>query len=252
MGNSLDNGRRHDDDTPSSSGTYRYNSRDEMYELGSGKWRSAWKLQRNVNSNSYQQSPRSNEAEGVVLKTLNYIDRVDFDTLTFQRNQLDAKISERVSSPYSVGIYGFCGQSALNEVADRTLGAEMKEMWSKAVEVGRRYGVDAAREQWSKSFLKRLRYARDAARALAYIQTIDAPTSVYRKNTIRSSWNVTIAHNDFRVSRSNHDTKMYFVNCLLYAQLFLHEDIINGNSPIIPSLLHLNNSRRILCSLMAR
>ena len=198
MRGSLDDGRRRDD-TPSID-SVTYNNEDQLYELGSGKWRSAWKLQRNAFNEKYQ---RSNQAEGVVLKTLNYIDRVHFDSLTFQRNQIDAKISERVSSPYSVHIYGFCGQSALNEVADRTLGAEMKEMWSDAVEAGRRYGVDGARGQWSKSFLKRIRYARDTARALAYVHTIDAPPTAYRKNAIHASWNVTIAHNDFRVRISS-------------------------------------------------
>lgn len=194
MGNSLDNGRRTADkffDGTSS----RYNSGDEMYELGSGKWRSAWKLRRSLNNKKYH---HSEQAEGFVLKTLNYIDRVYFDRLTFQRNQLDAKISERVSSEYSVEIYGFCGQSALNEVADRTLGAAMKEMWTDVVEFGGRYGVDAAREHWFKSFLKRLRYARDTARALAYVQSVDAPPREDRKNSL--SWNITIAHNDFRVS----------------------------------------------------
>mmetsp|Transcript_12079 Transcript_12079/g.25567 ORF Transcript_12079/g.25567 Transcript_12079/m.25567 type:complete len:496 (+) Transcript_12079:134-1621(+) len=195
MGDSLNNGRRTADKFFDRTSSSIYNNGDEMHELGSGKWRSAWKLRRSLNNDEYN---RPEQAEGIVLKTLNYIDRVHFDHLTFQRNQLDAKISERVSSEYSVEIYGFCGQSALNEVADRTLGAAMKEMWADVVEVGGRYGVDAAREHWFKSFLERLRYARDTARALAYVQSVDAPPGMDRKHVAGSSWNVTIAHNDFR------------------------------------------------------
>lgn len=193
MSNSLNNGRWRTDG-------------EALYELGSGKWRSAWKLQRNgiiLNNDNTRSNgaTRRTTAESVVLKTLNYIDRVHFDRLTYQRNQMDAKISERVSSRYSVEIYGFCGQSALNEVADRTLSEDMKEMWDAAVAKGKMNGVDAARDEWSKSLLKRLRYARDTARALAYIQSIDAPKRWDRlKRT--DLWNVTIAHNDFRVSAS--------------------------------------------------
>lgn len=156
--------------------------------LGSGKWRSAWKL----SSNGLGQGRKTSKEEYIVMKTLQYSDQVQFDELSYRRNQIDAAINDRLSSSlYVVGTYGFCGQSALGEMAAGTLDKFLRwlrdKAWENALKRGKAKGLDAAlfSREWGKSLPKRLRLARDAARALMHLQGVDGD-------------NITIAHTDFR------------------------------------------------------
>jgi hypothetical protein len=81
---------------------------DDVEFLGSGGWRIAWKL-----------------FDSFILKTLRW-DKQNFDALTFGRHNIDAIISEHLtSSPFVMDIYGFCGQSVLNEFAQGSLTAKV-------------------------------------------------------------------------------------------------------------------------------
>lgn len=72
--------------------------------LGTGWFRSAWRW--DVNSD-----------KSIVLKTLR-LDREFYDEF-FDLHRRDAVAMERLShSPFVMDIYGYCGQSALNELAD--------------------------------------------------------------------------------------------------------------------------------------
>ena len=73
--------------------------------LGNGGWRDAWRI---------------NPGFEVILKTLRW--RENFDKTTFDRHQIDAIVADRVSpSPYTISIYGFCGESTFNELGHSSL-----------------------------------------------------------------------------------------------------------------------------------
>jgi serine/threonine protein kinase len=83
--------------------------------VGSGLWRQVWKVQ-----------PRGDhvddlsDEEVAVLKIMKMEHPVD--PRNFDRHRRDALVMERLtSSPYVVGIYGFCGNTVLTEFAGKTL-----------------------------------------------------------------------------------------------------------------------------------
>jgi len=82
--------------------------------LGQGGWRIAWRY-----------------TNDVIMKTIRR-DNQNFDTMTYEKHKVDAIIAEHVaSSKYIVNIYGFFGQSVLNESASRTLQSLMRESKEK-------------------------------------------------------------------------------------------------------------------------
>lgn len=79
--------------------------------LGIGGWRLAWKILKEVGDG---------DEDLIVLKTLNT--RTRFDEVTFYQHFVDAAVSNHFSSSkYTLDVYGFCGQSILNEFASTTL-----------------------------------------------------------------------------------------------------------------------------------
>jgi serine/threonine protein kinase len=81
---------------------------DDVEFLDKGGWRIAWKLD-----------------DSFILKTLKW-ENQNFDALTFERHNIDAIISEHLtSSQFVMDIYGFCGQSVLNEFAQGSLTAKV-------------------------------------------------------------------------------------------------------------------------------
>lgn len=108
----------------------------------------------------------------IILKTLRY--REEHDELIFEKQRIDALISERLtSSPHVINIYGFCGTSALNQFADGGMFAStFRHMYSDG-------GNYTDREL--------LVLARDAALGLADIHDIDGRGNV-----------TSIVHHDLR------------------------------------------------------
>lgn len=107
-----------------------------LQKIGSGGWRVAWKIS-------------EQESINYVLKTLKFNQM--FDEYTYKRHQVDAIISDRLTySPYIVDIYGYCGQSVLNEFAVSSFERFMKQEREDALDI-----------------IKVAEYARDVALGLA-------------------------------------------------------------------------------------
>jgi serine/threonine protein kinase len=78
--------------------------------LGEGWFRTTWRLDRYAKGSSIH-------AQSVVLKTLR-IER-EFLSEYYELHRRDAVAMERLTaSPFVVNVYGYCGQSAINELAD--------------------------------------------------------------------------------------------------------------------------------------
>eukprot|EP00816_Leptocylindrus_hargravesii_P006981 CAMPEP_0196821732 /NCGR_PEP_ID=MMETSP1362-20130617/80672_1 /TAXON_ID=163516 /ORGANISM="Leptocylindrus danicus, Strain CCMP1856" /LENGTH=359 /DNA_ID=CAMNT_0042201047 /DNA_START=578 /DNA_END=1654 /DNA_ORIENTATION=- len=125
--------------------------------FGRGGWRIAWKLRSGKGDDS------------LILKTLRW-DNQNFDKLTFQRHKVDAIIAEHLtSSRFIVDIYGFCGQSALNEFADGSLTAWIRDS-----------------TKHSLTSLQKLQLSLDIATGIANMHDISGKD------------NATIVHNDLK------------------------------------------------------
>mmetsp|Transcript_30224 Transcript_30224/g.66464 ORF Transcript_30224/g.66464 Transcript_30224/m.66464 type:complete len:874 (-) Transcript_30224:40-2661(-) len=87
------------------SSTYKVRE-DNIDFLGRGWFRAAWKVDSGIHEN-----------DPVVLKTLR-LEREFYDEY-YELHRKDAVAMERLTpSPYVIDIYGYCGQSAINELAD--------------------------------------------------------------------------------------------------------------------------------------
>jgi hypothetical protein len=90
----------------------------EIKYISRGSIRSVWMAQTvyDVNINA---TLSSGADEQVILKTLRLTkngNKIDFDPQRYESHRRDAMVSERLtSSPHIVDIYGFCGQSCINE-----------------------------------------------------------------------------------------------------------------------------------------
>jgi serine/threonine protein kinase len=115
--------------------------------LGTGWFRSSWKW--------------SNPSDtSVVLKTLRF-DREFFDEY-YDLHRRDALAMERLThSPFIINIYGYCGQSALNELADFK--------WDSLEKFGRNL---RGREGADVNFLK-LQLAASVSVGLAHVHELD-------------------------------------------------------------------------------
>lgn len=112
---------RHAEGNVSAAPRSNYNH-DALYILGQGWFRITWKYDTFKASVENHPNPSITlEPESVVLKTLR-LDR-DFSAEFFELHRRDAVAMERLTfSPYVMNIYGYCGQSALNELADFNVG----------------------------------------------------------------------------------------------------------------------------------
>lgn len=94
-----------------------YDNEEDLKLLGQGWFRVAWKY---VNDN-FEGSP------AVVLKTLR-IER-EFLEEYFDLHRRDAVAMERLTfSPYVVNVFGHCGQSAINELAEGIMGGKVNDL----------------------------------------------------------------------------------------------------------------------------
>jgi serine/threonine protein kinase len=98
----------------------------DLVLLGEGWFRSAWKYSTRVPSGGHT-SASSTSTSTVVLKTLR-IER-EFLEEYFELHRRDAVAMERLtSSPYVMDVYGYCGQSAINEIAEGMAGGTITSL----------------------------------------------------------------------------------------------------------------------------
>ena len=144
--------------------------------LGQGWFRSAWKFQ-----------PYKDE-RAVVLKMLR-VER-DFVDEYFELHRRDAVAMERLTwSPYVMDIYGFCGQSALNELADFKTNLNALEQLDRAMR-----NFKPKNEKDDRINIMKLRLATMVATGLSHVHSVDPPS----KASISSSTQTAkIAHYDF-------------------------------------------------------
>ncbi|KAL7540710.1 hypothetical protein ACHAWF_006762 [Thalassiosira exigua] len=134
--------------------------------LGQGWFRSAWEVDAEGVPEWDEDKERLGIEESVVLKTLR-IER-DFLEEYYELHRRDALAMERLTfSPYVLEIYGYCGQSAINELANFGI-AEMTSL----EKVARSFrGMDDI-EPVSKI---RLQLAEMIATGVSHLHSIDYP-----------------------------------------------------------------------------
>ena len=100
----------------------------ELVLLAQGWFRSTWELHNRQADSSVNTEPRrTDDVDRVVLKTLR-LER-EFLSEYYDLHNRDAVAMERLTfSSYVVDIYGYCGQSALNEYADFPHGKDVKSL----------------------------------------------------------------------------------------------------------------------------
>jgi hypothetical protein len=144
--------------TSSSIHNHHYNQ-DALYILGQGWFRITWQY------DSYRRNDNSNiwTMESVVLKTLR-LDR-DFSAEFYELHRRDALAMERLTfSPYVMNVHGYCGQSALNELANFNVGG-----MTRLEELSRRLRNQPHTPQ---VYLTKLTLAYQLAMALYHVHTL--------------------------------------------------------------------------------
>jgi len=107
----------HEIDMEHSVSSITYEDEEDLKFLGQGWFRDTWQY---VNENFANYPP-------VVIKTLR-IEREFLDEY-FDLHRRDAVAMERLTfSPYVVNVYGHCGQSAINELAEGILGGQIRNL----------------------------------------------------------------------------------------------------------------------------
>lgn len=128
---------------------------EDLQLLGQGWFRSTWRLDRTVAADQQEES--------VVLKTLR-LER-EYKREYYELHRRDAVAMERLTrSPFVVNVYGMCGNSALNELADFPFaGVQSLEVFNR-----RMRGQDSPEVQKIK-----LRMAASIAVGLADVHSVD-------------------------------------------------------------------------------
>jgi serine/threonine protein kinase len=140
----------------------------DLVLLGEGWFRSTWKYATGVGasgSGGGGKPPASATSSTVVLKTLR-IER-EFLEEYFDLHRRDAVAMERLTfSPYVMDVYGYCGQSAINELAEGMAGGQVASL----EQLNRRMRGKESDERFL--FLK-LQLASDIATGLAHVHNVD-------------------------------------------------------------------------------
>ena len=168
---------------------------DQTTFLGQGWFRAAWRMDiQGLNEYNDEEEEYYHE-ESVVLKTLRY--EREFLEEYYELHRRDALAMERLTaSPYVLDVYGYCGQSAINELANFGI-----EGMSSLEKVARGFrGLDI--EPVSKI---KLQLATMVAQGVSHLHSIDYPDflreddprrmSGMMGNKVRSS-NATLVHYD--------------------------------------------------------
>lgn len=127
--------------------------------LGSGGWRIAWKL---------RQLGGRKRKPSVVLKTIKWEDQ-DFADFTYSRQIVDAIATEAKTSKDSIiNIYGFCGMSVYNELADQSLTQALPKI-----------PLSPQSAEWQDSWPTRLAFAQAASHAVADLHESSAAFPIF-------------------------------------------------------------------------
>jgi hypothetical protein len=175
--------------------------------LNHGEYRDVWKVSYRSNGNNFSKEP-------IVLKTLRLADNKYFTAHRAEQHRVDAMASERLTSSRNVAsIYGFCGQSAMNEIATPT----------------GRVLVKGARKLNNHI---RLVYSLDVARGVAAAHGIEQQQ---HNNTNSSSSNnmASLVHRDIRSTnfliKAGHMI-LHDFNCARFVTMTTFEDEETGSS----------------------
>lgn len=136
--------------------------------LGQGWFRAAWRMDSKGLQEYDEEEEDYYDTESVVLKTLRF--ERDFLQEYYELHRRDALAMERLTaSPYVLDVYGYCGQSAINELADFGI-----EGMSSLEKVARGFrGLDI--EPVSKI---KLQLATMVAQGVSHLHSIDYPDLV--------------------------------------------------------------------------
>mmetsp|Transcript_18065 Transcript_18065/g.37022 ORF Transcript_18065/g.37022 Transcript_18065/m.37022 type:complete len:600 (-) Transcript_18065:503-2302(-) len=144
--------------------------------LGNGWFRHAWRVKDEIHGLN------------MAMKTLR-LER-DFLPEYFELHRRDAVAMERLSaSPYVMDIYGFCGQSALNELAHL----------EKGISNIYRVGTGLAGNHSPQAMRSRLKIGAMIALGLSHVHSIppdDGPSESYHWQDPKSQHAATLVHND--------------------------------------------------------
>ena len=147
--------------------------------LGQGWFRAAWRMDVEVLEDYDDDEDEYYQKESVVLKTLRY--EREFLEEYYELHRRDALAMERLTaSPYVLDVYGYCGQSAINELANFGI-----EGMSSLEKVARGFrGLDI--EPVSKI---KLQLGAMVAQGVSHLHGIDYPDFVRDDNPVSSSAN---------------------------------------------------------------
>ena len=145
----------------------------ELSFLGQGWFRSAWKYRNTMiessssvsaSSSSSSSSSLLSRQEMVVLKTLR-LEREFLDEY-YDLHRRDAVAMERLTfSPFVVNVYGYCGQSAINELAEGIVGGAITDL----EHLNRRL---RGREEDPQALHLKLQLATSVALGLAHVHNV--------------------------------------------------------------------------------
>ena len=143
---------------------------EDLKFLGQGWFRDTWKYKNNDNDNNNNNNNNNNDEglppppSAVVLKTLR-IEREFLDEY-FDLHRRDAVAMERLTfSPFVINVHGYCGQSAINELAEGIIGGQVNNL----EQLDRR--LRGKEEDPQAQFLK-LQLATSIALGLAHVHNI--------------------------------------------------------------------------------
>ncbi len=176
---------------PELSATMGIIKQEDIAFLGQGWFRAAWRMDVEGLEEYDDEEDAYYQKESVVLKTLRY--ERDFLEEYYELHRRDALAMERLTaSPYVLDVYGYCGQSAINELANFGI-----EGMSSLEKVARGFrGLDI--EPVSKI---KLQLAAMVAQGVSHLHSIDYPDFVYPDssgsgNKPRAISNATLVHYD--------------------------------------------------------
>eukprot|EP00980_Cylindrotheca_fusiformis_P012159 scaffold2939_cov123-Cylindrotheca_fusiformis.AAC.3 len=141
--------------------------------LGQGWFRAAWKLSFiEYDAFDGETGVSTRKESALVLKTLR-LEREFLDEY-FELHRRDAVAMERLTwSPYVLDVYGYCGQSAMNELATFRNGVDNLEQLDRAM---RNVKIDDSKQAEKLNYMK-LKIAASVATGLSHIHMVHQPKS---------------------------------------------------------------------------
>ncbi|CAJ1938088.1 unnamed protein product [Cylindrotheca closterium] len=152
--------------------------RDKLKFLGQGWFRAAWKF--SFTKYTYETTEESGTTktvtmtqEGLVMKTLR-MEREFLDEY-YELHRRDAVAMERLTwSPYVMDVYGYCGQSALNELAYFKKEINNLEQLDRAM---RNFKQKDPKEREKVEYMK-LKLSTSVATGISHVHQVHSPSSI--------------------------------------------------------------------------